>query len=292
MYVVFCNGELEPRMVVNQEEGMVTMMKMADSRDIENPVNHGTLGHKLSTSKPWNEDESGVMTSEMKAKVAAEGRMPGATMYKDGGSKAWSTVWMICDDELEVLPRTQICRAAGEMFEKRNYLVWKKPQIESLHDGKRGIHSSAFVRVYEHPMSTGRRVYISEERSFRSGKPKSTFDPYDTEIAGEGNDEAAVEMDGADMDSQMELWREKAASMGGSAGILAGGDGSARKKKGVINGAYGWGVYGIGETTVEYWELKKADDVQIMCSGGNVDWAMESARSSTRAEQTHILAAI
>jgi hypothetical protein len=30
----------------------------------------------------------------------------------------------------------------------------------------------------------------------------------------------------------------------------------------------------------------------IMCSGGNVDWAMESARSNTRAEQTHILAAM
>ena len=79
-------------------------------------------------------------------------------------------------------------------------------------------------------MSTGRR-YISEERSFRSGKPKSTFDPYDTDIAGEGNDEAAVEMDGANMDSQIELWREKAASMGGSAGILAGGDGLLGKRK-------------------------------------------------------------
>ena len=53
----------------------------------------------------------------------------------------------------------------------------------------------------------------------------------------------------------------------GSAGILAGGDGSAKKKKGVINGAYGWGVYGIGETTVEYWELKKAEDVQILWIG-------------------------
>jgi hypothetical protein len=29
-----------------------------------------------------------------------------------------------------------------------------------------------------------------------------------------------------------------------------------------------------------------------MCSGGNVDWAMESARSNTHAEQTHILAAM
>jgi hypothetical protein len=53
------------------------------------------------------------------------------------------------------------------------------------------------------------------------------------------------------MESQIENWRCKATEISASAGILAGGDGSARKKKGVINGAYGWGVYGIGEPTVE-----------------------------------------
>ncbi len=141
-------------------------------------------------------------------------------------------------------------------------------------------------------MSTGRRARTSQKQSFRSGKPETTFDVHDTEIAGEGNGESLVAMDGTDMDSQIEIWRQKAAAMGGSAGILAGGDGSAKKKKGVINGAYGWGVYGIGETTVEYWEKKKAEDVTILCSGGNVDWAMEAARSNTRAEQTHILAAM
>jgi hypothetical protein len=33
MDVVFCNGELEPRIVVSQKEGMVTMVKMVDSQD-------------------------------------------------------------------------------------------------------------------------------------------------------------------------------------------------------------------------------------------------------------------
>jgi hypothetical protein len=229
------------------------MVKMVDSQDIENPVSHWMYGHRSSTSKPWDADKSGEMKAEMKAKAAMEGRMPGATstLFKDGGSKAGSTVWMVCDEEMETLPRSQICRAAGELFEKRHLLTFNKPQIGDLHDGKRGKASSAFLRVYEHPMSTGRRVHIPKERSSRSGKPKSTFDLDDTEIAGEGNDEIAVAMDGTDMDSQMELWREKAASMGVSAGILAGGDGSAKKKKGVISGAYGWGVYGIGETTVD-----------------------------------------
>ena len=76
------------------------------------------------------------------------------------------------------------------------------------------------------------------------------------------------------MESQVAKWRAQAAAISDSAGILAGGDGSARKKKGVINGVHGWGVYGIGETAVEYWDNRKTGDVQIMCSGGNVDWAM------------------
>jgi hypothetical protein len=42
-------------------------------------------------------------------------------------------------------------------------------------------------------MSTGRRVYLSEERSSRSGKPKAMFDPLDSELAGEGNGQATVE---------------------------------------------------------------------------------------------------
>ena len=80
------------------------------------------------------------------------------------------------------------------------------------------------------------------------------LEPHDSEFAGEGNDQAAVEgsSDGnpyndiiqqTDMESQMENWRQQAAEISDSAGILAGGDGSARKKKGVINGAYGWGVF-------------------------------------------------
>ena len=64
----------------------------------------------------------------------------------------------------EILPRNQICRAAGELFEKRHFLEWNKPQNGNLHDGKRGTASSAFLRVYEHPMSTGRRVYMSAEK--------------------------------------------------------------------------------------------------------------------------------
>ena len=42
--VVFCNGELEPRIVIKQEGGLVTMVKTTNSQDPENPVSHWTYG--------------------------------------------------------------------------------------------------------------------------------------------------------------------------------------------------------------------------------------------------------
>ena len=70
---------------------------------------------------------------------------------------------MVSDEEIETLPRSQICRAAGEVLEKRHHLTFNKPQVEDLHDGKQGKASSAFLRVYEHPMSTGRKVLTSQK---------------------------------------------------------------------------------------------------------------------------------
>jgi hypothetical protein len=54
------------------------------------------------------------------------------------------------------------------------------------------------------------------------------------------------------------------------------------------------GVYTalLGGHSVDYWKTKHNSEVQIMASGGNMDWAPEYARSNTRAEQTHVLAAM
>ena len=48
----------------------------------------------------------------------------------------------------------------------------------------------------------------------------------------------------------------------------------------------------LESTRLSIGKHKHNSDVQIMASGGNVDWAPEYARSNTRAEQTHILAAM
>ena len=217
------------------------MVKMVDSQDIENPVNHITYGHRPSSSKAWNENENGEMQAEMTVIASTEGRMPGATVFKDGGSKAGSTVRMVCDEEMETLPRSQICRAAGEVFEKRHHLTFNKPQIEDLHDGKQGKASSAFLRVYEHPMSTGRKVHISKKRSFRSGKPETTFGIYDTELLEKGMVSQPLLWTGLTWNprwsygdrkrhpwvDQREFWLEETDL--------------PRKRKASSTGAYGWG---------------------------------------------------
>jgi hypothetical protein len=56
---------------------------------------------------------------------------------------------------------------------------------------------------------------------------------------------------------------EQTKEINATAGILAGGDGSARKK-GVTSAAYGGGGSTVLATTVEYWQNKRAGDVQIL----------------------------
>jgi hypothetical protein len=111
------------------------------------------------------------------------------------------------------------------------------------------------------------------------------FDPLDSELAGEGNDQESV-AGASDGNPYHEVWRTQAKWNSGRWRWIC------QKKERDRQWCLRMGVYGTGETTVGYWQDKKSADVQIMCSGGNADWAMESARSNTRAEQTHILAAM
>ena len=77
-------------------------------------------------------------------------------------------------------------------------------------------------------------------------------------ICGEGNDQTRIgsaettKMRKKKLEERTEQWREKARAIGKNASILAGGDGSRISRNGETTAAYGWGVYGIGEHSVEY----------------------------------------
>jgi hypothetical protein len=154
--------------------------------------------------------------------------------------------------------------------------------------GKRG---SVFGRIWETPNKP-------EAVSVVTGECDEAVITQFLPICGEGNDQIRTnsaetnKMRIKRMNERNEKWRAKARIIGENASILAGGDGSRISRDGGTVAAYGWGVYGIGEHSVEYWKKKHNSKVQIMASGGNMDWAPEYARSNTRAEQKQILAAM
>jgi hypothetical protein len=119
MNVVFCNGELEPRIVIKQEGGLVTMVKTTNSQDPENPVSHWTYGADPSKGTPWNTDEEDEMSREGKAMATRQKEEclepQSAAVFNSGGSKAGATVRMVCDDELETLPRNICSKTLPEM---------------------------------------------------------------------------------------------------------------------------------------------------------------------------------
>jgi hypothetical protein len=67
MDVVYCNGELEPRIVIKQENGLVTMVKTANSSDPDNEVSSWRFGAAPGKATPWNIDDSGDLSSEGRA---------------------------------------------------------------------------------------------------------------------------------------------------------------------------------------------------------------------------------
>ena len=54
----------------------------------------------------------------------------------------------------------------------------------------------------------------------------------------------------------------------------------------------GWGVFGIGGPTREYWDNMPRSAVKNEMTGGNCDWIAHTDRSNTRAETMHILASM
>ena len=158
---------------------------------------------------------------------------------------------------------------------------------------KRG---SVFGRIWETQNQS--RADMMEQESVVTGESEEEIITQFLPICGEGNDRKrnyraeTNQSRVTRMNERNEKWREKARLIGKNASILAGGDGSRISRNGETVAAYGWGVYGIGEHSVDYWKAKHNSEVHIMASGGNMDWAPEYARSNTRAEQTHILAAM
>jgi hypothetical protein len=175
MGVVCCNGEVGPR--------TVTMVKIADSNAVDHEFSHYHNGVVPNTITPWNAEEGGAWDPTKRANAVAEGGLPGATVYENGGSKAGNTLRVVTDEETDTLPRKQVSRKAGELYavlttndrgHAHRYSKRVRPSLSALSNGGRGVAASAFSKVFEHPMSLRRRGQHSEERRFRSGKQEGS----------------------------------------------------------------------------------------------------------------------
>jgi hypothetical protein len=61
-------------------DGLVTMVKTADSSDPDNQVSHYRYGAAPGKAAPWN-------ISGARAEAVSEGRLPGSTVHENGGRR-------------------------------------------------------------------------------------------------------------------------------------------------------------------------------------------------------------
>ena len=78
--VVFCSGELEPRIFIKQVDGLVTMVK-----SIRSAIGAGAAPGKTTA---WNIEASGDLSSEGEGGSSIRGKDAGSDNARERGSKA------------------------------------------------------------------------------------------------------------------------------------------------------------------------------------------------------------
>jgi hypothetical protein len=142
------------------------MVNTANSNDPNNEVsNWGGCWE----GTPWNID-SGDLSSEGRATAVSEGRMPGATMYENVEDRKRVKFCGFSLSQMMSLRFCQEIRCAEQLERYTHAGITRNAKTFPRKAVKRKARGGC--KVYEHPMSPGRRVYQSEERSFRSGKPQ------------------------------------------------------------------------------------------------------------------------
>jgi hypothetical protein len=282
------DGEI--KMVISQQNNQVKVVRMANCTDMNDGAEHGVCSKKGYIMEfddtGWN-NENGKNLGIHNTVTTNE------------------VVYTVTDGKIETWDREELTKMASEMMkvtvlgrnEARQAGRRREIGVSEIHEKGHGNRGSAFGRIWE--SRTYPEVSTIAENSIIAGGEKEEEITQYLPICGEGNDCPATERLNESvkktkerMGTRHKQWRKQAEEIGQNASILAGGDGSRKQRNGETIAAYGWGVYGIGEHSIEYWKNKQHSDVRIMASGGNMDWAPEYARSNTRAEQIHILAAM
>ena len=174
-------------------------------------------------------------------------------------------VYTVTDGQIETWNREKITKMASEMMkvtilgrsEARQSGRRREIGVSEIHEKGHGNRGSAFGRIWE--TRTNSEVTTIAENSIIAGGEKEEEITQYLPICGEGSDCPATERLNESvkktkerMGTRHKQWRKQAEEIGQNASILAGGDGSRKQRNGETIAAYGWGVYGIGEHSVEY----------------------------------------
>ena len=249
------------KMVISQKQEQVEVVTMVDCTDMNDGADHGdpTSGYIMKFDNPeWDNED-------------------GENMGIHNTVKTNGIVYTVTDKKIETWGRNDLTKTAGELMkvtrlgstEARKLGRRRAVEACEIHEKGHGNQGSAFGRIWETKKKS--EVTMREEKSVVAGGEKEENITQHLSICGEGNDVPVtnetrtrietVKQKKERMEKRNKQWKEQAEEIGQNASILAGGDGSRKERNGETIAAYGWGVYGIGEHSVEYW--KKISNIQM-----------------------------
>ena len=195
-----------------------------------------------------------------------------------------------------VLQRNNLQRISAQYLPRRvGYKKFRKPQLndalEQFEEAEIGILGGVFFRIPVGIEATEQAESVTGRWQQRSTQLNNVQAARNTTVSmdtfvGIGN---AGQANQQPIRQKFPEWRATAQQFQNPA-VLTGGDGSRKYFGDEPEAAFGFGVYGIGENSVEHWKTKTCKDVKVLASGGNSDWAASRYRQNTRGETMHLLA--
>jgi len=216
------------------------------------------------------------------------------SMGLSGTSHYRQHVYTTVGEAMVTLTRCSVIRVANQKFPHRvgstGSRSFRQPVLADALLGNRGKFGGVFFKLITN--STVTVTHMLMNNIISPCKKLQHVDAGNTcasisALVGEGNAGGNAEL----LLDQFAGFRASAAKYKKGC-IIAGGDGSAAKKNGIQEGAYGWCVYGTGPFSVAALAKKSGKSIKVLASGGSADWILPQLRINTRQEKTHILAAM
>ena len=200
-------------------------------------------------------------------------------------------IYTTTDTEMRLVPSQFLVSVGAQFFPKRIGLrEFRQPEVDDCIDNNFGIKAGLFFRlIYDTNISTQSMVMNNQFSDLQQWRISKLIQGVSLKMfVGEGN----TGTQRPSLQEQFPSWRQQALKIGPKAGIIAGGDGSAKLLPAGQECAAAWVVMAIGKLSVKSLEKASGSVISVLASGGCADWTHRFARINTRAEKIHILMAL